>query len=98
MTLEHRGSGLVITWLPVEQMGLLALGLALSPEEGEVLSALLRGIPVYLEEGALEYKQYSRTAERGVYVKFTALERELREMGVRRLKKGARPGRGACPL
>lgn len=91
MTLEHRGVGLVITWLPVEQMGLLTLGLALTPEEGEVLGALLRGEPVYLEEGALEYKQYCHTAERGVYVKLIGLERELRQLGVRRLRKGAQP-------
>lgn len=92
MTLERRGEALVITWLPVEQMGLITLGLAFTPEEGEVLAALLRGEPVYLEDGALEYKQFRRTAEQGVYVKFTGLERELREMGIRRLRAGGTPG------
>ena len=33
MTVEERGSELVITRLPVEQMGILALGLALEREE-----------------------------------------------------------------
>ena len=43
MTVEERGSELVITRLPVEQMGILALGLALEREEKQVLEALLSG-------------------------------------------------------
>ena len=39
MTVEERGSELVITRLPVEQMGILALGLALEREEKQVLEA-----------------------------------------------------------
>ena len=44
MTLEERGDALVITRLPLEQMGLLALGLALTGEERRVLEALLQGL------------------------------------------------------
>ena len=82
MTLERRAGELVITWLPVEQMGLLTLGVALGPEEKEVLEALLRGERVCLPQEGLEYKRYRRTAPLGVYQKFVAMERELREMGV----------------
>lgn len=89
MTLEQRDGGLVITSLPVEQMALLSLGLALGEEEKAVLTALLEGRRVSLAEGALEYKKYCKTAERGVYIKFTAMERALREMGIGK----ARPGR-----
>lgn len=94
MTLEERDGGLVITWLPVEQMALLSLGLALTEEERRVLSALLEGRRVSLAEGALEYKQYARTAERGVYIRFTSMERELRELGIARASTG-RPYRGS---
>ena len=79
MTLEERGDALVITRLPLEQMGLLALGLALTGEERRVLEALLK---VRVLETGLEYKEYRKTAPLGVYRKFVALERELREMGV----------------
>ena len=82
MTVEERGSELVITRLPVEQMGILALGLALEREEKQVLEALLSGRKVRVLESGLEYKQYKKTAPRGVFQKFVALERELREMGV----------------
>ena len=93
VTIEKQGDALVITHLPVEQMALLALGLALTEQERSVLRALLEGKRVYLADGALEYKKYARTAERGVYVKFTAMERELRELGIRRAANG-RPYRG----
>ena len=41
MTMEEREGALVITRLPIEQMGLLTLGLALTGEERQVLEALL---------------------------------------------------------
>ena len=73
MTLEERGGDLIITHLPVEQMALLSLGAALTEEERAVLLALLEGRRVYLADGALEYKQYARTAERWIYIRFTAM-------------------------
>ncbi|HIT56410.1 MAG TPA: hypothetical protein IAA94_00395 [Candidatus Galloscillospira stercoripullorum] len=91
MTLEKREGCLIITSLPVEQMALLTLGLALGEEARTVLGALLAGEKVYLREEALEYKRYARTAPQGVYVRFTALERELREMGLIKLRKGCDP-------
>lgn len=90
MTLEERGDELVITHLPVEQMALLSLGIALTREENIVLKTLLEGKRVSMAEEALEYKQYSRTAERGVYVRFTGMERQLREMGIGRPRRGGR--------
>ncbi len=94
MTLEERGGDLIITHLPVEQMALLSLGAALTEEERAVLLALLEGRRVYLADGALEYKQYARTAERGIYIRFTAMERELRELGIRRGGGGRAAGYG----
>lgn len=85
MTLQEGARGLVITWLPVEDMALLSLGVALGTEGRRVLTALLEGRPVYLAEGALEYKRYRQTAGRDIYTKFTGLERGLRELGIRRL-------------
>ncbi len=82
MELEERDGALVITRLPVEQMGALALGLALSDQEERVYRALLEGKKVKVLETGLEYKEYRKTAPLGVYQKFTSLERELREMGI----------------
>ena len=82
MDLEERDGALVITRLPVEQMGALALGLALSDQEAQVLRALLEGRKVKVLETGLEYKEYRKTAPLGVYQNITSLERELREMGV----------------
>ena len=82
MELEEREDGLVIARLPVEQMGSLSLGLALTDEEGAVLRALLEGKKVQVLESGLEYKDYRRCAPLGIYQKFMALERGLREMGI----------------
>ena len=82
MELEEREDALVITRLPVEQMGALALGLALTDGEGAVLRALLEGKKVRVLESGLEYKDYRRCAPLGIYQKVTALERGLREMGI----------------
>ncbi len=82
MTLEERDNELIITHLPVEQMGILTLGVALCDEERRVLSALLAGRKVRALESGLEYKRYKKTAPMGVFQKFVGLERELREMGV----------------
>ena len=53
MDLEERDGALVITRLPVEQMGALALGLALSDQEAQVLRALLEGRKVKVLELSL---------------------------------------------
>ena len=82
MELEERGGTLVITRLPVEQMGALSLGLVLTDQEGTVLRALLEGKKVQVLDSGLEYKDYRRCAALGIYQKFMALERGLREMGI----------------
>jgi hypothetical protein len=82
MTLERRREGLVITSLPLQDMALLSLAVPLSLEGEAVLAALLRGEKVFVLPQGLEYKRYRRTAPRGVYEKFTAMERRLREMGI----------------
>lgn len=90
MRLEERAEELVITWLPVEQMGLLALGAALCGEAERVLQALLAGRRVRMLESGLEYKRYRKTAPLGVFQKFVGLERELREMGIGVIRDGHR--------
>ncbi len=82
MTLEQRGECLIILDLPVEQMGLLTLGIAFTEEESTVLHALLRGERVFVLDTALAYKQYKKTAPLGIYKTFVGLERQLREMGI----------------
>ena len=82
MTLEWRGRTLVITWLPVASMGRLAACAPQTAAETEVLAAMLAGARVRVERDALEYRRYCRTAPLGIFRKFTAMERRLREMGV----------------
>ena len=83
MTIRWRGQELYITRLPLDAMGRLAACAPGSPEEREVLAALLAGARVYLAPGALEYRRYCKTAGDGMYTRCVALERRLREMGVR---------------
>ena len=82
MDLEERDGALVITRLPVEQMGALSLGLVLTDQEGTVLRALLEGKKVQVLDSGLEYKDYRKGAPLDIYQKFMALERGLREMGI----------------
>lgn len=93
MTLERRGDRLVITSLPIQEMALLSLAAPLTPEGEQVLRALLRGEAVWACVNGLEYKQYRRSAPRGVYQAFVSMERRLREMGIGLLRDG---GGGTC--
>ena len=88
--LRWRGRDLHILRLPVESMGRLAACAPAMPGEREILAALLAGARVYLEPGAAEYRRCRAGAGDGVYIRCVALERQLREMGVRR---GRRAGR-----
>lgn len=82
MKIEEIGGEIHILELPVESMGLLSLGVALWDEEQQVLQALLQGKKVRMHHSAMEYKKYKKTAPMGVFRKFVALERSLREMGI----------------
>ena len=82
MTVEWRRRALCITWLPVASMGRLVACAPQTPEEKQVLAALLAGGRVCLSREALEYRRYRRTAPAGIYRRCLSLERRLREMGV----------------
>lgn len=82
MTIERRGEGLIITALPLEDMALLSLALPLTAELRMVLEALLEGRRVWIPGAALEYRRYRHTAPLGIFRKFTAMERRLRELGI----------------
>ena len=90
MELEWRRRALHITWLPVESMGRLAACAPQTPQEREVLAALLAGARVYLSREALEYKRCRRTASREIYTRLMGLERRLREMGICVTRTGGR--------
>lgn len=51
--------------------------------DGRVMDALLSGMPVYLYEGGLVYRRHSATANRALWGRLTAAERNLRQWGVR---------------
>jgi len=88
MRSEWRGKDLYITRLPLDAMGRLAACAPAGKEEAQVLAALLAGARVYLTKSALVYKQYRGTAGDGIYTRCVALERRLREMGIRRAPHG----------
>lgn len=88
MTAVWRAKALWVTRLPVDAMGRLACCAPQTPQETEVLAALLAGVRVYVLRDGLEYRQYRKSAPLGVYRRCVALERELREMGVIVVRNG----------
>ena len=61
------------------------------PDE-TLTQALLLGKPVYLCPEGLEYRQFSRTANRALWSRLLAAERQLKQLGVRFLERGAARG------
>ena len=59
------------------------------PDE-TLTQALLLGKPVYLCPEGLEYRQFSRTANRALWSRLLAAERQLKQLGVRFLER--KPG------
>ena len=59
------------------------------PDEA-LTQALLLGKPVYLCPEGLEYRQFSRTANRALWSRLLAAERQLKQLGVRFLER--KPG------
>ncbi len=72
-------------------IGSLGPGELLCFNEPRVLEALLEGKPVWLWEPGLRHRAYSHTANRALWAKLQAKERELRQLGVR--FTGGRAGR-----
>ena len=68
---------------------LTACQLLHQPDEA-VTQALLLGKPVYLCPEGLEYRQFSRTANRALWSRLLAAERQLKQLGVRFLER--KPG------
>ena len=59
------------------------------PDE-TLTQALLLGKPIYLCPEGLEYRQFSRTANRALWSRLLAAERQLKQLGVRFLER--KPG------
>lgn len=51
--------------------------------------ALLEGKPVYLCEDGLDYRRYAHTANRALWCRLLAAERQMKQLGVRPLGDGA---------
>lgn len=52
------------------------------------LEALLAGKPVYLWENGLDYRHYAHSANRALWSRLLAAERQLRQWGVQPLREG----------
>ena len=63
-------------------IGSLTAGELLCLRDDRIYDALLEGKPVYLWEPGLAYRAHSATANRALYGRLTAAERQLRQMGV----------------
>ena len=63
-------------------IGSLTAGELLCLRDDRIYDALLEGKPVYLWEPGLAYRTHSSTANRALYGRLTAAERQLRQMGV----------------
>lgn len=72
---------------------LTACQLLHQPDEA-VTQALLMGKPVYLCPEGLEYRQYSHTANRVLWSRLLAAERQLKQLGVQFLERNANGGNG----
>lgn len=106
---EHRPSALLLGRAPERDLGfhyvkegdyaavvigsLSACALLHLPDEA-LTQALLLGKPVYLCPEGLEYRKYSRTANRVLWSRLLAAERQLKQLGVRFLERGATGGSG----
>lgn len=55
------------------------------PDEAS-LEALLHGKPVYLWENGLDYRRFAHCADRGLWTRLLAAERQLRQWGVQPLR------------
>ena len=60
------------------------------PDEASA-EALLLGKPVYLWEDGLDYRRHARTANRALWSRLLAAERQLRQLGVQFLSSAASP-------
>lgn len=97
MTLTERPDGtLLIRRLPLEELALLSLAIPWTEDCRRVLDALLEGRRVALLPDACEHRAYRKTAPRGVYQKFVAMERELHALGVARARREETEGDGGC--
>lgn len=91
MTVTQTRQGLLITWMTLSDLALLAHALPIGEELRLVLTALLEGRRVAVTADAFEYKRYRSTAPAAIYRRFTAMERQVRDMGLVRAGKGDVP-------
>lgn len=54
--------------------------------DGACLEALLLGKPVYLCEEGLDYRRYAQSANRALWSRLLAAERQMKQLGVRPLR------------
>ena len=74
---------ILISELPVERLGQLALGCSSHKEDQMILKALLEETPVYLLESGLTYRKYKKTAYKPLYTLYQDYEDKIKQYGVR---------------
>ena len=72
-------------------IGSLSAGQLLQFPDEVCADALLSGKPVFLWEGGLEYRRHARTANRALWGRLLAAERQMKQLGVQFLGSSASP-------
>ena len=72
-------------------IGSLSAGQLLQFPDEVCADALLSGKPVFLWEGGLEYRRHARTANRALWGRLLAAERQMKQLGVQFLGGSASP-------
>ncbi|CAM2750279.1 hypothetical protein HAHI6034_08265 [Hathewaya histolytica] len=68
--------------LNIKELSNLALGLPNGINEENVINALMNGIPVYVQEENVEYKNYSNTANKVFFKMYLEYENKLKDFGI----------------
>ncbi len=74
-------------------VGSLSAGALLRGPDDAIVDALLAGRPVLLWEPGLAYRRFPGTADRALWARLAAAERDLRQLGVRFYGGGSAPRR-----
>lgn len=78
---------ILVSELPIERLGHLALGCSSQREDQMILQALLEEKPVYLLESGIAYRKYKKTAYKPLYTLYQDYENKIKQYGVRMIRQ-----------
>jgi len=75
--------GIIIPELSVKELSNIGIGASSSQREEIIINAMLQGIPVYLLEEGLVYRQFAKTANKVFFKMFSEYEDKLISYGMK---------------